>query len=68
MAARLKNGARPEQAQAEMTAITQRLEASYPETNKNRSARVLSLQEFMIQDASVRAALEVLMGTWCSCC
>ena len=63
VAARLKNGATPEQAQAEMTAITQRLEASYPETNKNRSARVLSLQEFMIQDASVRAALEVLMGT-----
>ena len=60
--ARLKPGVSPQQAQAEMTAIAQRLEDRYPETNKDRTARVMPLQEFMILDANVRPALLLLMG------
>jgi predicted permease len=60
--ARLKPGVSPNQAQAEMATIAQRLEQSYPETNKNRSARVLSMQEFMIQYANDRPAMLLLMG------
>ncbi|HEV8038768.1 MAG TPA: ABC transporter permease [Bryobacteraceae bacterium] len=60
--ARLKHGVSPEQAQAEMATIASRLEESYAESDKNWSARVLSLQEFMIQSANVRAAMVVLMG------
>jgi predicted permease len=60
--ARLKSGVTPEQAQAEMATIAHRLEESYAASDKNWSARVLSLQEFMIQYANVRAAMVVLMG------
>jgi putative ABC transport system permease protein len=45
-----------------MATIAHRLEESYPESNKSRSIRVLSLQEFTIQYASVRAAMALLMG------
>ena len=60
--ARLKTGVTPEQAQAEMATVAHRLEESYPATNKDWSARTMSLQEFMIQDASVRPAMLLLMG------
>jgi putative ABC transport system permease protein len=60
--ARLKTGVTPEQAQAEMATIAHRLEESYPATNKDWSTRTMSLQEFMIQDASVRPAMLLLMG------
>jgi putative ABC transport system permease protein len=60
--ARLKAGVTPQQAQAEMATIAQQLEESYAASDKNWSARVLSLQEFMIQYANVRAAMVVLMG------
>jgi len=60
--ARLKPGVSPEQAQAEMATLARRLEESYAESDKNWSARVLSLEEFMIQSANVRAAMVVLMG------
>ena len=60
--ARLKPGVSPDQAQAEMATIAHRLEQSYPETNKNRSARVLAMQEFMIQYANDRPAMLLLMG------
>jgi predicted permease len=60
--ARLKPGISPNQAQAEMTTIAHRLEQSYPETNKNRSARVLSMQEFMIEYANDRPAMLLLMS------
>ena len=60
--ARLKAGVTAEQAQAEMATIAHRLEESYAATDKNWSARVLSLQEFMIQYASVRAAMLLLMS------
>jgi predicted permease len=62
VAARLKPGVSPGQAQAEMATIAHRLEESYPETNKNRSTRVLSLQEYTIQYASTRAAMVMLMS------
>ena len=45
-----------------MATIAHRLEESYPETNKNRSARVMSLQEFMIQYANDRPAMLLLMS------
>jgi putative ABC transport system permease protein len=60
--ARLKIGVSPEQAQAEIGTIAHRLEESYPATNKDWSARTMSLQEFMIQDANVRPAMLLLMG------
>lgn len=59
---RLKTGVTPERAQAEMATIAHRLEESYPATNKNWSARIMTLQEFMIQDANVRPAMLLLMG------
>jgi len=62
VAARLKPGVTPQQAQAEMEAIARRLEERYPETNKDRSVQVVTLQEFMIEDANVRSALVVLGG------
>jgi putative ABC transport system permease protein len=60
--ARLKTGVTPDQAQAEMATIAHWLEESYPATNKDWSARTMSLQEFMIQDANVRPAMLLLMG------
>jgi predicted permease len=60
--ARLKAGVTPQQAQAEMATIAHRREESYAASDKNWSARVLTLQEFMIQAASVRAAMVLLMG------
>lgn len=59
---RLKASVSLQQAQAEIGAISRRLEERYPVTNKNRSARVMTLEEFMIRDANVRPALLVLMG------
>ena len=60
--ARLKPGVSPEQAQAEMATVARRLEESYPGTNKNRSVRVMSMQEFIIQYANVRPAMLLLMS------
>jgi putative ABC transport system permease protein len=60
--ARLKPGVSPEQAQAEMATIANRLEESYAASDKNWSARVLSLQEFTIQYANVRPAMLLLMS------
>jgi putative ABC transport system permease protein len=58
--ARLKQGVRPEQAQAEMNTITSRLSQQYPDTNTGWSTIVLPLHERMIGD--VRTALWLLMG------
>lgn len=60
--ARLKPGAFSNEAQAEMSAIAQRLTQSRRETNKNRSARVLTMQEFTIENANDRPAMLVLMS------
>jgi putative ABC transport system permease protein len=47
---RLKPGVAVEQAQAEMTAITQRLEREYPDSNKGRGVAVTRLQDDIVGD------------------
>ena len=59
---RLKPEATGPQAQAEMAAISNRLEQSYPEADKGWDATLISLQEFQIQYMHVRPALMLLMG------
>jgi putative ABC transport system permease protein len=58
--ARLKQGASLEQARAEMSTISSRLEQQYPEANKGWGATVIPLQEDLVGD--VRPALLVLFG------
>jgi putative ABC transport system permease protein len=60
---RLKPEATGDQAQAEMATNSQRMELTYPEADKGWEARLISLQEFLIQDFSIRPALMMLMGT-----
>jgi putative ABC transport system permease protein len=60
---RLKPEATVEQAQAEMTTTSQRMELTYPEADKGCEARLISLQEFLIEDFNIRPALMMLMGT-----
>jgi len=60
--ARLRRGISVQEAQAEMSTIAQRSARSHPETNKNRSARVLTMQEFTIQNANDRPAMLLLMS------
>ncbi|HTS47264.1 MAG TPA: ABC transporter permease [Bryobacteraceae bacterium] len=63
---RLKPGISREQAQAEMTAISQNLEKSYPETNRNRKAIVRTELQARVQqdpyDAFVAVMLAALSG------
>jgi putative ABC transport system permease protein len=58
--ARLKPGASLEQARAEMSTISSRLEQQYPEANKGWGAAVIPLQEDLVGD--VRPALLVLFS------
>ena len=58
--ARLKPGVRLEQAQAEMTGISARLEMEYPETNRNIRVLVTALQREMVGD--VASMLYLLLG------
>jgi macrolide transport system ATP-binding/permease protein len=58
--ARLKDGVSVPTAMAEMTSIAQQLERQYPNSNRNRSATVLSLTEVIVGD--VRPILLVLLG------
>jgi putative ABC transport system permease protein len=58
--ARLKAGLRLEQARAEMTAISERLEAQFPETNRNVRVIVTPLQREMVGD--VQSMLYLLLG------
>ncbi len=58
--AKLKPGIDVARAQADMTAISKRLEAQYPEDNKDWGALVRPLREDMIGD--VRTSLLVLLG------
>jgi putative ABC transport system permease protein len=57
---RLKAGVTIEQAQAEMTAIGQRLEQQYQDKNAGKGVRLVSLYEEMV--GSIRPALLVLLG------
>lgn len=58
--ARLKPGVELKQAQAEMTAISQRLAQQYPADDKDWGADVASMREDLVGD--VRPALLVLLG------
>ena len=57
---RLKEGVTAEQAQAEMDNIAGRLAEMYPEENKGRTIRLMSLHEYTVGD--VRPALLILFG------
>ena len=57
---RLKPGVRPEQAQAELTAIAARLEQAYPDTNTHKSVRLDSALTALVGD--VRPALLIMLG------
>jgi putative ABC transport system permease protein len=58
--ARLKSGFSVKQAQAEMSAISDRLARQYPEDNKDWGAVVKPMRENMVED--VKTALLVLLG------
>jgi predicted permease len=58
--AKLKAGASVERAQADLTAISKRLEQQYPDDNKDWGALVRPLQDDLIAD--VRRSLLVLLG------
>ncbi len=58
--ARLKPGVTLEQAQAELNAVTRRLEEQYPQTNTGRHYRVAPLHEEVV--GSIRTPLLVLLG------
>ena len=60
MIARLKESVSKRQAQAEVDTIAQRLAAQYPNTDRNRTMRVTSLQEAATSD--IRPALLILMA------
>jgi putative ABC transport system permease protein len=59
MIARLKEGVSKRQAQAEVDTIAQRLASQYPDTDRNRTMRVVSLQEAATSD--IRPAILILM-------
>ena len=59
---RLAQGITVRQAQAEMSAVAQRLEKAYSEADKGWETELLSLQEFEVRDAEVRPALLLLMA------
>jgi putative ABC transport system permease protein len=57
MIARLKPGRALSQAAAEVDGISRRLEAQYPDTNKNRRFRTQSALDFLISDYTKQYAL-----------
>src|SRR5260370_42589126 len=62
----LKPGVTIEQAQAEITAIGQRLEAAYPDTNRGRSFRLYPLSQTPFNNAgTVRPTLRISLGLSC---
>jgi putative ABC transport system permease protein len=58
--ARLKPGVTIERAQAEMNAISQRLERDYPQENTGWGATIVTLQELIVGD--IRTTLLMLLG------
>jgi putative ABC transport system permease protein len=60
MIARLKESVSKRQVQAEVDTIAQRLAAQYPDTDRNRTMRVVSLQDAATSD--IRPALLILMA------
>ena len=59
-AARLKTGVTLERAQAEMTAIALRLEAAYPQFDKNWTVNLEPVRDSMVRE--VKTSLNVLLG------
>jgi predicted permease len=57
---RLKPGVSPEQAQAQMTAIGERLERQYPESNRDKGVTVTPMRERMV--GGVKPTLYLLLG------
>ena len=57
---RLKPDTTPQQAQADMNTIASRLEQQYPESNKERGVRVVSLGEQIV--GNFRTSLLVMLG------
>jgi putative ABC transport system permease protein len=60
MIARLKESVSKRQAQVEIDTIAERLAAQYPDTDRNRTMRVVSLQDAATSD--IRPALLILMA------
>jgi putative ABC transport system permease protein len=60
VAARLRNGVTPEQAQAELTTIASRLEAAFPRENADATFRMASLIDETVGE--VRTGLLLLLG------
>ena len=58
--AKLKPGVTRERAQSEMTAIAERLEQSYPDSNQGIGVKVVALNEQVV--GNVRPALWLMMG------
>ncbi|HEX7175766.1 MAG TPA: ABC transporter permease [Pyrinomonadaceae bacterium] len=58
--ARTKPGVTPQQAQVELSAIAERLQQQYPETNTDVGAAVVPLHEQLVGD--IKPALLVLLG------
>ena len=58
--ARLREGTSLEQANAEMTAISRRLEEQYPVTNAAKLATIVPLKELIVGDT--KATLDMLLG------
>ncbi len=58
--ASLKRGVGLEQAQAQMTVIGARLEQQYPESNKNKNAAVVRMQDQLV--SNVRSTLYLLLA------
>lgn len=61
--ARLKPGVNQRQAQADVATIAARLAVSHPDADKNWGARVITLQQYTIEDANVGTAMTFLMAT-----
>ena len=61
--ARLKSEITMPQAGQEMSAISRRLAADHPDTNKNWGTSVLTMQEYSLADADVKTSLSFLMCT-----
>jgi putative ABC transport system permease protein len=59
---RLKPGITEAQARSELATIARRISASYPETNKDWGANVLTLQQYIVQESNSTTALAFLMA------
>jgi len=59
---RLKSNITKQQAQSELQTIARRLAVQYPQTNRGRGSRLVTLQERIIIDSGTRKPLVILMA------